>query len=503
MAGLLGFLGLGNLLSTPPPTLSMAACSAIAASCPGITLTSSSGALNANYQYATDHYWSSVQADATPVCIVFPTSAEDVSAVIRVLLQYPSVPFAVKSGGHNANTGFSSVDGGILISFQNSHDTVLSPGRETARVDPGARWMDAVGALEPYGLTVVGGRLGDVGVGGLLLGCGLSFLSAQYGLPCDNVVNYEVVLSNSSIVNSNATSHPDLFWALKGGGNQFGIVTKYTLRTYPIGKVWGGVITYRVNYASQILSATQDFIENNQDPRAAMFATFELLLKGLDEFAAVFLFYNGESPPSGLFDGFLNIPNTSNQLQTQSYSALGTSIPSLAGTDGINLVNANYNNFVNYVSTQKSLISLLELDFIWTLIYQPMPTMITAASARINPAGNLLGLSPNSGDHMWMACTVAWEFPTSDSNARNYAIDIMNGISTYVHDTYPGVEANNYQAGHVDPKGYDFIFMNDAMADQRVLQGYGDSTYQRLKTIQGAYDRMGVFTQRTNGFKFT
>jgi len=70
------------------------------------------------------------------------------------------------------------------------------------------------------------------------------------------------------------------------------------------------------------LSATQDFIENNEDPRAAMFATFEFLLKGLDEFAAVFLFYDGESPPNGLFDDFLNIPNTSNQLQTQSYSSL-------------------------------------------------------------------------------------------------------------------------------------------------------------------------------------
>jgi FAD/FMN-containing dehydrogenase len=160
MACLLGFLGLGNLLSTPPPTPPMAACSAIAASCPGITLTSAEGVFNANYQYATEHYWSNVQAEATPACVVFPTSAEDVSAVIRVLLQYPSVPFAVKSGGHNANAGFSSVDGGVLISFQNSHDTVLSSDWETAEVGPGARWMDAVGALENYGRTVVGGRLG-------------------------------------------------------------------------------------------------------------------------------------------------------------------------------------------------------------------------------------------------------------------------------------------------------------------------------------------------------
>ena len=159
MAGLLGSLGLGGLLSSPP-TPEMMACSALARSCPGITLTSSSGVFNANYQYATHHYWSSVQAETVPECVVFPTSAEDVSAVIRVLLQYPSVPFAVKSGGHNPNAGFSSVNGGVLISLQNSDETTLSPDRKTAEVGPGARWADAVAGLEPYGLTVVGGRLG-------------------------------------------------------------------------------------------------------------------------------------------------------------------------------------------------------------------------------------------------------------------------------------------------------------------------------------------------------
>jgi hypothetical protein len=158
MATLLTYLG--NLLSTPPPVTAMAACASIAASCPSFTLTWPSGTSNAEYMYATSHYWSNTNAEATPACVVFPTSAEDVSAVIQVLLRYPDVPFAVKSGGHNPNTGFSSVDGGVLISFQNLNSTTLSPDRETAAVGPGSQWKDAVGALEPYGLTVVGGRLG-------------------------------------------------------------------------------------------------------------------------------------------------------------------------------------------------------------------------------------------------------------------------------------------------------------------------------------------------------
>lgn len=169
-----------------PTARAMACCADIAAKSRITTQSWPASQLNANYASAKSHYWSNANADGTPACVVFPTSALDVSAVIQVLLKYPDVGFATKSGGHNANVGFASTDGGVLISMAQLNSTTLSPDRKQAYLSPGARWMDAVGALEPYSLTVVGGRVGDVGVGGLLVGCGLSFLSAQYGLPCDN-----------------------------------------------------------------------------------------------------------------------------------------------------------------------------------------------------------------------------------------------------------------------------------------------------------------------------
>ncbi len=181
----------------------------------------------------------------------------------------------------------------------------------------------------------------------------------------------------------------------------------------------------------------------------------------------------------------------------------GATIPNLAGTNGTDLVNANFDNFVSYVEGQRSLVSLLQLDFIWILIYQPVPTLIPAASARTNPSGNLLGLSPDSGDHMWMACTIAWESSLGDSDASTMAVDIIDNIASYVQNTYPDVEASNYKAGYLAPLGYDLIFMNDAMADQPVLQNYGNDTYNRLKSVQKKYDQIGVFPRRTNGFKFT
>jgi hypothetical protein len=169
------------------------------------------------------------------------------------------------------------------------------------------------------------------------------------------VVNYEVVLSDGTIVNTNANSNPDLFWALKGGGDQFGESQYSSINVWSnfsrychevhsehlsyrkgnevfnltdhdvhlLLQVWGGVRTYRTDYTSQLLSATQDFTENCQDPRASMITTINLLLKGLDEFVAVFLFYDGPRPPTGIFDKFLvGIPYIVDQLQTQTYTEL-------------------------------------------------------------------------------------------------------------------------------------------------------------------------------------
>ena len=106
-------------------------------------------------------YWSDTARDAgTPACIFFPTSAQAVGDGVTALLKYSSVPFAMKSGGHSPNPGHNNVDGGVLFAFSGMAGTVISSDRETAEVGPGARWQEAITALEPYGKAVVGGRVG-------------------------------------------------------------------------------------------------------------------------------------------------------------------------------------------------------------------------------------------------------------------------------------------------------------------------------------------------------
>lgn len=148
-----------NVPSTLPTNSALAACAAIAASTQVLTETWPIDQYTTQYRYAQNHYWSSANADNTPACAVFPQNAQEVSNIVDVLLGYPDVAFAVKSGGHNSNFGFSST-GGVLISMTNNNSTTVSSNLQTAIISPGSTWAKTVADLEQYNVAVVGGRVG-------------------------------------------------------------------------------------------------------------------------------------------------------------------------------------------------------------------------------------------------------------------------------------------------------------------------------------------------------
>lgn len=172
------------------------------------------------YHTTNTDYWNGANANNRAACAFYPANAQQVSDAVKVLNNYSSVPYALKSGGHNPNFGFSSVDQGIIISFRpNLASTTVSADRLTADVGPGSRWDEAAAVVDKYGKTVIGGRLGHVGVGGYVLGGGLSFLTSQYvsgchlladtpntntskGFACDNIEEYELVLADGTIVSA-------------------------------------------------------------------------------------------------------------------------------------------------------------------------------------------------------------------------------------------------------------------------------------------------------------
>ena len=167
-------------LAAPNPS-TKAACSDIALALPGkLSLPG-----EAAYTKENRDYYNIGLAELGPACIAFPSSAADVSAIVKILNTRADVEFAVKSGGHSPNPGAASVRDGVLVALRNLAGTVLDREKGVAYVKPGGHWWDVMKALEGTGLTVVAGRLGVVGIGGYLVQGGLSFLSGQYGLGAD------------------------------------------------------------------------------------------------------------------------------------------------------------------------------------------------------------------------------------------------------------------------------------------------------------------------------
>jgi FAD/FMN-containing dehydrogenase len=163
-------------------------------------------------------YWSTQQAEVDPYCIFKAPHAASISTAILLARLY-QCPFAVKSGGHAAFPGASNINNGITISLERLNTIKIAPDRKTVAVGAGMRWGAVYSTLEPSNLTVIGGRVSSIGVGGLTLGGGISFLSNLHGWACDNVISYEIVLASGVAATASATKNPDLYWALRGGGN--------------------------------------------------------------------------------------------------------------------------------------------------------------------------------------------------------------------------------------------------------------------------------------------
>lgn len=155
-------------------------------------------------------------------------------------------------------SGAVSITDGVLITLSNFNTTTLNADN-TVTVGAGLRWRDVYSYVSNYGRGVCGGRFGDVGVGGLLLGGGISHFGSQYGWSADLITEYELVLSDGWIICVNLDRYPDLFWALKGGLNNFGIVTKFTIKTFPVTQVYGGSIIYAPASFNDFVTAVANY----------------------------------------------------------------------------------------------------------------------------------------------------------------------------------------------------------------------------------------------------
>ena len=196
--------------------------------------------------------------DRRPAVIARCTSADDVAAAVRFAVKENLHP-AVRAGGHNV-AGHASVDDGLVIDVSHMKRILIDPTKKTAVAETGLTWGEFDLATQAHGLATTGGLVSTTGIAGLTLGGGVGWLMGRCGLSCDNTLAYQVVTADGQQITASADEHADLFWALKGGGGNFGVVTSITYRLHEVGTVISGMLLHPLSRAREVLAFYRDFV---------------------------------------------------------------------------------------------------------------------------------------------------------------------------------------------------------------------------------------------------
>ncbi|WP_119068115.1 FAD-binding oxidoreductase [Rubrobacter indicoceani] len=205
-----------------------------------------------------------------PALVARCTDTADVIACVNFAREHGLI-LAVRGGGHNG-AGLGTCEGGLVVDLSEMKGCRVDPAKRTVRVEGGATWGDVDHATHAFGLATPSGIISTTGVGGLTLGGGLGHLTRKCGLTIDNLIGVDMVLADGSFVQANADENEDLFWAVRGGGGNFGVVTSFEFRLHPIRKVIGGPTLWTLDQAPEVMRWYRDFIANAPEDLNGFFA---------------------------------------------------------------------------------------------------------------------------------------------------------------------------------------------------------------------------------------
>ncbi|KAI9640833.1 hypothetical protein NHQ30_010674 [Ciborinia camelliae] len=429
-------------------------------------------------------YWF-VGSRLEPSCIVTPSNAADVSIIIQALAELyhhdSNATFAIRGGGHSANPGAADITQGVTIDMRSINSIQVTSNGSVTSVGGGALWSDVYAELLPRNLTVVGGRVAGVGLGGLTTGGGISAFSPEKGFACDNVINMEVVLANGSTVNANSTSNIDLFAALKGGTNNFGVVTRFDLQSFSQGDFWGGVIDYPQSADAQQLAAFATFKDpENFDPHAEIETAFLYLSNG-DEFLSNNNMYYTKpvvNPPA--LQPFSKIqPQLVNTMKISniSYFAEGLESQQPVNQQGI-YATTTFQSTASLLTKVHSLwnASVPQVakvaNLTYTLVFQGFPSVTTE---------NIMGIDPAiEPEKTLVVCLLANLWPDESD---------YETVSTATQNLLAAIE----NAAKDEGLYHEYQYLNYAASWQSPLKSYGNNNLEMLKAISRKYDPTGLF----------
>ena len=416
--------------------------------------------------------------DKHPAAIARCRSAADVAATLESARR-AGLTVAVRGGGHSG-PGFSSVDGGVVIDLSPMNLVEVDADARTARVQGGATWGQVDAATHAHGLATPAGIIASTGVGGLTLGGGHGYLSRKHGLTIDNLIEAEVVLADGRVVTASESQHPDLFWALRGGGGNFGVVTSFTFRLHPVRNVICGPTAWPASATADVLSWFRDFLPAQDEDLYGFFATMTVPPAApfpeafhLQKACSVVWCYTGDpARVDEVFAPVRELQPAFEGLGEAPYPALQSTFDGLYPTglqwywrgDFFKTVPdeavAAHARFVEEAPTMHSAMHLYPID---GAVHRVGQTETAWAYRDVTFSQVIVGVDPD---------------PANAAAVKRWAVD-------YSEATHP------YSAG-----GAYVNFMMDEGQD-RVRATYG-TNYQRLSEIKAQYDPHNVFRINQN-----
>jgi FAD/FMN-containing dehydrogenase len=236
--------------------------------------------------------------DRRPAVIVRCRTTNDVVEALAVARR-TGLEVSIRGGGHNA-AGRAVTDGGVMIDLAEMRAIAVDPARATATVQGGVTWAELNDAAGAHELAVTGGAVSTTGVAGYTLGGGLGWLMAKHGLAADNLLAVELVTAEGDVLRVDGTSHPDLFWALRGGGGNFGVATSFTFRLREVGTIVGGLIAHRIDAAPALLRFYRDAVAASPDDLTVFAGLVHAPDGSGTKLAALVVFHTGDAEQAEL-----------------------------------------------------------------------------------------------------------------------------------------------------------------------------------------------------------
>lgn len=419
-------------------------------------------------------------ADRHPTCIVRCRDAADVIAAVAFSRSH-GLPLAVRGGGHSA-AGYSMIDDALVIDLSAINHVVVSPGHDRVSVGGGARWADVDHATVPFRRAVPSGVISTTGVAGLTLGGGTGHLTRSLGLTCDSLVAADLVTADGELVRASESERPELFWALRGGGGNFGIVVNFEFQLHPVAVVLGGPIFYDAGAAAELLTHYRD-----------------VLAAAPDELGAFFGF--AQAPPLPMIPKERHgtpvclIATCWSGSPDDGKSSLAPLLdhPAVIG-DGLAMMTMAQLNCATDALAPNGMRNYWKAQFVDELTPELIdvhatfgPTMPTALSTmHLYPIDGAAGrIAPDATAFRHRAARFStiiaalWDDPVEDDNAI-----------AWVRDYWDALQACEPTSGYVN-------FLTGDEGDSAVRASYGDN-YERLAAVKLAYDPRNVFCHNAN-----